>query len=175
MRGERRIFSGVLFSECVFFDPEFAAGGEVVRVVAAVDGERLAEAGGTAGYVEQVLSTAASMHKRQAIEWLDGANQDGAAQADIFGHAVEAPLGVDHIDVGVPRRAEHRRVAGRHPAIGVTSRVAAAQVGFGLDDAAAAEALRRQSRTAVCRSVRGPQPRDRGHKTPGEEGGRHGW
>ena len=169
IRGERMILSGVPFSYAIFFDPQLAAGGEVPGVVTAVDRQRLAEPRRAAGQVEHVLHAAPRVHQRQAIERLDGADQDGAAQADVFRHAVEAPPGVDHIDVGVPRRAEHRRVAPRHSAIRVASRIAAAQVGFGFDDPPAAEALRRLPHQPLADQLAGDNGRMAGIERSGQQ------
>lgn len=81
-------------------------------------------------------------HKVNPRNRLESADQNRLRGTLGLSDGVQAPAGVDHVDVGVPGRTEHRPVAVRHPSRGMVCGIAG-QVCLCLDDAAGNDAVGR--------------------------------
>ena len=77
---------------------------------------RLAKAARSRAQAAHVVGAAPRPHHSEAGRRLEGADQHGAAQRPGAAHQVQAPMKAASVDVGVPRRAEHRGVARRRAA-----------------------------------------------------------
>jgi hypothetical protein len=79
----------------------------------------------------------ARTHQLDAIEWLDGTHEHGGRLSGRLGDDVQAVVHpVDKVHVGMSRRPEHRRVAGRAAEARVRRAVVGADVRLDLDDRA---------------------------------------
>ena len=98
------------------------------------DAECLAEPSGTGAEEPQVVEPAALVHPLEAVHRLQRAHEHGGRALLRLADEIEAPVDpVGAVDVGVARRAEHRRVSRRSPPKAVARGIRPV-VGLDLDD-----------------------------------------
>ena len=101
------------------------------------DRERLADPARARAQEPHVVEPPAPPHLTEPVRRLERADQDGVGDALGLADEVDAPVDpVRAVDVGVPRRPEHRGVSRRQAAVAVRRRVLVV-VGLELDDPAA--------------------------------------
>src|SRR5205809_733382 len=102
--------------------------------------QRLAELGGTRAEVAvgDARAPAPPPHRRQSLEWLERADEDGGGKPHGLGYGIQTPVHpIGEIDVRGAWALEQAGVAaGAAGAIAVRCRVIGAEVRFGLDDPA---------------------------------------
>ena len=85
-------------------------------------------------------SEAIGAHPLDALEWLNGANEQRRRRTLRFGHHVETGMHpVDKVHVGMTRWPEHDPVAGGLAEAGMRSEILSSEVGLDLHDAADAQ------------------------------------
>jgi hypothetical protein len=118
-------------------EPERAGGAEVCGVEGAVNAQSGGEAPGTAGKVEQARGLAVAPHLLDALQRLEGADEDAATHSGGLRADVEHEvIAVAKIDVGVAKAEKHGTSALGGSAKVVRGRVAR-RVGLGFDNTAA--------------------------------------
>ncbi len=120
-----------------YAEPERAGGAEVCGVEGAVNAQSGGEASGTAGKVEQARGLAVTRHLLDALQRLQGADEDAAADSRGLCADVEHEvIAVAKINVGVTNAETHGASAlGR--AAKVVGGGVARRVGLGFDNTAA--------------------------------------
>ena len=121
---------------CGFAEPERSFPADKIEAIhAAGDSEGVGHAAGTSREIEYAGRAAAPLHLRDALERLDGANQDACANAHRTGGNIQHEvIAVTEINIGVAALEEERAIARSHAAEGVCGGVTD-DVGFGFDDA----------------------------------------
>jgi hypothetical protein len=100
------------------------------------DPERLAEPAGSGAEQTIVVQAASLPHPLESVGGLECADQDRTRGVDLLAHEVQTPVdAVRPVDVGMPRRAEHRGVALGPATVPVRGRILVV-VGLDLDDRA---------------------------------------
>jgi uncharacterized protein len=163
-------------------EPERARGAEVGAIEGAVDAQGGGEASGPAGEVEEARGFAMPLHLGDALEGLEGANQNATADTGDFRANVEHKVvAVAEIDVGVAAAKKHGAVARGRSAKMVRGGIAL-RIGLGFDDATAKPAAGEFADDNFADEKAGQRDRVRGKfgaaEAPhgnGSFGGGHGW
>jgi hypothetical protein len=118
-------------------EPEWAWRAEVGTVERTIDLQGGGKASRTAGEIEQARSLAMMLHLRNALEGLEGSDEDATADSSDFRTDVQHEMvAVAEIDIGVAAAQKHRPIAGGRTAKMVGGGIAL-WIGFGFHDAPA--------------------------------------
>ena len=116
-------------------NPEGARRAEVNGVEAAVNLQSGGQAAGTPGEIENPGGSAVELHLLEALERLEGADQDSAADAGkLAAHVEHKMIAVAEINIGMSAAQEHRTSA-RSGSAKMMRGWIAGRIRFGLDDA----------------------------------------
>src|SRR4051812_22013703 len=87
-------------------DPQRFAFREIPAVQLSVDIQRLTKPRRAADEIEELVGAAAELHELDANEWLQRSNQDRAATVFGLRDCVQAPLGMNRVDIRVAGMSE---------------------------------------------------------------------
>ena len=105
-------------------------------IMRVVDAKRLTDAAGARTQQPNVVQAATAAHGVESVGRFDGADQHAGTVAGLAADGIQAPVNaVRAVDISVPGRAEHRRIARPWATMAVRGGIVDV-VGLGLDDAA---------------------------------------
>jgi hypothetical protein len=118
-------------------EPQRARVAQVQSIMTAINPKSGGQTSGAAGEIEQPVGVAMILHELDAIEWFEGANENGGGGARRLTHDIEHEVGAVvekniNVALGKIHGADARGWATEMVASGITGRI-----GLGFDDAAA--------------------------------------